>query len=183
MELPFLDLSAAFDTIDHGVLLTRMETGFGVTGEALKWIRSYLTDRYKSVKVRNSLSAKSRLAYGVPQGSVLVRLLFTLYTAPLSDVLKKYGVNYHLYADDTRVYLAFNPKDKLDVKKAVDLLEQCLLDIKGWMTNNMLKLNKDETEILVISTPAQIKKNQLTCVSFTCAVIIILSYFVLVFYL
>ena len=129
--LVLLDLLAAFDTIDHPVLLTRLEIQFGITGVALKWIRSYLTDRYQSVEVGQSLSAKSRLAYGVLQGSVLGPLLFTLYTAALSGVLKKYGVRYRLYAEDTQVYLAFNLTDELDVKKAVDLLEQCLLDIKG----------------------------------------------------
>ena len=81
--LVLLDLSAAFDTIDHDTLLSCLSSRFGFVGSALKWFRSYLQDRFQSVKIGSSLSNLFKLKFGVPQGSVLGPLLFSLYTTPL----------------------------------------------------------------------------------------------------
>ena len=82
-----LDLSAAFDTIHHTILLRRLNEWFGVTGKALDWFKSYLTGRYQTIKLGDCLSSKSDLTFGVPQRSVLGSLLFTLYTSPLSSLI------------------------------------------------------------------------------------------------
>ena len=88
VALVLLDLSAAFDTIDHEKLLHRLETRFGINGTALDWFRSYLSNRSQAVRINNSSSEKMYHNFGVPQGSVLGPILFTLYVAPVADIAK-----------------------------------------------------------------------------------------------
>ena len=93
--LALLDLSAAFDTLDHPILLQRLETTFGISGTVLHWFASYLEGREQSVKVDNVLSSPSPLRFGVPQGSVLGPILFTLYSQPLSDLICRHECDCH----------------------------------------------------------------------------------------
>ena len=90
--LTLLSLSAAFDTIDHTILLKRLSNWFGVSGKALDWFKSYLTGRSQRIKLGNCLSSRSDLSFGVPQGSVLGPLLFTLYTTPLSSLVSGHAI-------------------------------------------------------------------------------------------
>ena len=85
--LILLDLSAAFDTLDIDTLIRRLQWTFGIDGSALDWIRSYLTDRSQFVRVGESKSGKVACEFGVPQGSVLGPILFTLYVAPVANVI------------------------------------------------------------------------------------------------
>ena len=145
--LVLLDLSAAFDTIGHDTLLSCLSARFGFAGSALKWFRSYLQDHFQSVKIGSSLSNLFKLKFGVPQGSVLGPLLFSLYTTPLGQVISTYtGVKYHFYADDTQLFIHLSPDDSL---KSFDRLKSCLNDIQVWMSENKLKLNPDKTEFIV----------------------------------
>ncbi len=153
--LTLLDLSAAFDTIDHGVLVDRLEKCYGVTGKALKWFHSYLSDRYQRVKIEDSLSSSACLSYGVPQGSVLGPLLFTLYTSPLSMIIGKQTVSHHLYADDTQLYVSFSSDDS---SASLFQLQECLDSVHTWMSLNMLKLNPDKTDFLLIGHERQRRK-------------------------
>ncbi len=107
--LLLLDLSAAFDTVDHEILLSRLRIRFGVEGKALDWFRSYLTDRTQSVMIDGKMSSAKDLRCGVPQGSVLGPILFCIYTSPLGDLLRSHNIRYHFYADDSEIYLAFTP--------------------------------------------------------------------------
>src|SRR5574339_775732 len=91
-----LDLSAAFDTIDHGILLERLSSWFEICGSALSWLSSFLIDRTFSVKVQNMLSEPRTLLFCFFQGSVLGPILFSLYTTPLSTVIASHSVNHHL---------------------------------------------------------------------------------------
>ena len=100
-----MDLSAAFDTVSHTILLNRLQKRVGITGGALRWFQSYLENRKQFVRINNKNSKPVDLKYGVPQGSVLGPVLFSLYTLPLADLLKEHGVEYHLYADDTQIYI------------------------------------------------------------------------------
>ena len=148
--LTLLDLSAAFDTIDHTILLRRLGNWFGVSGKALDWFKSYLTGRRQRIKLGNCLSSRSDLSFGVPQGSVLGPLLFTLYTTPLSSLVSGHAIPHHLYADDSQLYVSFSSGDSA---AALNGLRSCLASVQSWMSTN--KLNPDKTEFLLIGNERQ----------------------------
>jgi len=103
--LALLDLSAAFDSVDHDILLSRLECTFGLCGQVLGWIRSYLTERTQRVVYQGDISQLIWLLWGVPQGSVLGPLLFLLYTAELFRVTEAHGATSHFYADNGQLYV------------------------------------------------------------------------------
>uniref|UniRef100_A0A4W6F8H6 Reverse transcriptase domain-containing protein n=1 Tax=Lates calcarifer TaxID=8187 RepID=A0A4W6F8H6_LATCA len=144
--LILLDLSAAFDTVDHRILMDRLENRFGISGVALSWLKSYLSDRTQCVSCNNTVSSFSDVKYGVPQGSVLGPLLFSLYISPLGQIIRSHGINFHCYADDTQLYVPI----KADNASQIRELEICLSSVKSWMSQNFLLLNSDKTEMLVI---------------------------------
>ena len=156
--LILLDLSAAFDTIDQNKLLELLNHSFGIRGNVLKWFSSYLTDRTQSVKIGDTLSDAHKLSYGVPQGSVLGPILFVIYTTSLGSIIRKHGLTFHLYADDTQLYIGFKPSNESSVHEVASKIEACISDIRIWMTNNQLKLNDDKTEILVITSNQMLRK-------------------------
>ena len=151
--LVLLDLSAAFDTVDHDILLHRIQTRLGIGGTALTWLRSYLADRTQKVMINDTVSTLVHLPFGVPQGSVLGPLLFSIYTLPIADIIKSHGIEYHLYADDTQLYLSFDLINPPTSSDRIQKLERCLVEIQAWMTKNKLKLNEDKTEIIILSSP------------------------------
>ena len=144
--LVLLDLSAAFDTIDHQILIQRLEYLIGIKGTALRWFESYLLDRSQFVHVNDESSVHSKVNHGVPQGSVLGPILFTLYMLPLGNIIREHSINFHCYADDTQLYLSMKPGETNQLIK----LQACLTDIKNWMTSNFLLLNSDKTEVIVL---------------------------------
>ena len=150
--LVLLDLSAAFDTVDHTILIRRLSTRFGIRGRALDWFVSYLSDRKQYVKVNNTSSNSLCLTQGVPQGSVLGPILYSLYTSPLGDIAKQHQMNYHFYADDSQLYISFKSCCTNDADRGKILMETCVRDIDLWMVHNRLKLNQDKTEVLVFSS-------------------------------
>uniref|UniRef100_M3XLB1 Reverse transcriptase domain-containing protein n=1 Tax=Latimeria chalumnae TaxID=7897 RepID=M3XLB1_LATCH len=141
-----LDLSSAFDTIDHGVLLERLEHHLGISGTVLNWFQSFLSDRSQVVRIGDSVSVPAAVSCGVPQGSILSPMLFAIYLLPLGDIARRYGVDFHCYADDVQLYLAF-PANNTD---AVAMLEQCLNAIWSWLAGSWLKLNQGKLEVLVV---------------------------------
>ena len=150
-----LDLSAAFDTLDHEILLERLRSTFGITDTALDWFRSYLTERFQRVMIDGIVSEPAELTYGVPQGSVLGPVLFTLYSQPISGVIENKNLNYHKYADDTE--LSASSKPEL-FSSAMSELKNCTLDVLSWMDSNKLKLNTEKTEVMVVGVQSCLSK-------------------------
>ena len=142
--LVLLDLTAAFDTVDHNILITRLEQCVGISGTALEWFRSYLSNRTFCVSLHDSVSSTAPLSCGVPQGSVLSPLLFSLYLLPLGSILRKHSISFHCYADDTQIYVPLTKSDS-SVKPLLD----CLDDIKAWMSLDFLNFNEKKTEVMV----------------------------------
>ena len=99
-----LDLSAAFDTIDHN-MLSRLRKRLGVGGIALKWFKSHLKGRKQSVVIYEIVPSPVDVLYRVPQGSELGPKLFTMHTLPVADISRKYNLEIHLYADDTQIHI------------------------------------------------------------------------------
>ena len=148
--LASLDLSAALDTVDHSILIHRLQYEYGIGGVALQWFRSYLLDRNQIVSVQGRKSNIHHLQCGVPQGSVLGARMYTMYTRQLSDVIKKHDVIHHSYADDTQIYI--HSEDNPEARgEATDKLQRCIAGICQWMEMNALKLNEEKTEYIIFS--------------------------------
>ena len=128
--LCLLDLSSALDTVEHDLLLQRLERQFGLCGTVLQWIQSYLSGRTFLAVYGDVLSFVVYVLCSVPQGSILGPLFFILYMADLADRAVKYGVSLHAYADDTQLYLHFR---RDEMASFADQLERCVLDIGNWM--------------------------------------------------
>lgn len=143
--LVLLDLTAAFDTVDHTILLDRLRDCVGVRGTALEWFRSYLADRSFSVRLGDSTSSSAPLHCGVPQGSILGPVLFSLYLLPLVEIFKRHGMSYHFYADDCQIYMPISKENHCPLTPLLN----CLCDVKAWLSQNFLKLNEEKTEVMV----------------------------------
>ena len=148
--LTLLDLSTVFDTIDHTILLDGLNGCYGISELALGWFKSYLSGRTHSVKVGSTLSHPVALQYGVPQGSVLGPILFSLYTNPISSIIHSHSsINYHFYADNTQLYITLSPANFFH---SIQKLKNSLNDIQNFMFTNKLKLNPDKTEFILIGS-------------------------------
>ena len=126
-------------------------TPFGIRG----WFKSYLQDRTQTVQIGSSTSEPVTLKYGAPQGSVLGPILLTTYTTPLDNIIRNHSLDFHLYADDTQLYISFKPCDSISRQTAISQVEACTKGIKTWMTNNLLKLDDDKTELNIIITTSE----------------------------
>ena len=141
-----VDLSAAFDLVDHDILVNRLGNYFRFTATVLYWFRSFVTERSQCVLLGKIKSEALLVKQGVPQGSVLGARLFTLYVRLLSDIFNRHDVHYHSYADDTQLYVHFELSCADSMREALLKLESCIKEISHWMSHNGLKLNEDKTE-------------------------------------
>ena len=151
-KICLLDLSAAFDTIDHDILITRLSNWFGIHGSVLSWFKS----RPFRVKCVTDLSSWHTSSCVIPQGSVLGPLLFVMYTTPLSTLISSCSLKHHLYADNTHLFLSFLPTH---FDSRIDHLHNALDQILSWMTANLLTLNSSKTEFLLIGLSKQLAKS------------------------
>ena len=115
-----LDLSSAFDTVDHTLLLQRLNSDFRICDKVLRWFNSYLTNRTFSICVNRKLGKTNKLHFGVPQGSLLGPLLYILHTKEIEYIVLKHGLSVHLYADDIQIYSSFHPDQTVEVQKQVE---------------------------------------------------------------
>ena len=155
-----LDLSAAFDTVDHDLLLEVLEKRFGIAGAARKWYTSYLKPRSFNVSIRGSTSQPRQLDYSVPQGSIQGAFLFIAYASTLDLVVQPSGLELNGFADDHSVRTTFKPS-KLDHEEECDTIantEETMLKVKSWMDQVHLKLNEAKTEFIYFGWPSQLGK-------------------------
>ena len=147
--LAVLDFSSAFDTIVHPILVHRLHTDFGFTDTVLQWFSSYLTDRTHYVSLSNHCSAFTHVHSGVPQGSVLGPMLFTMYIKPLSVIIDSHSIIHHSFADDLQLLMSA-PQDR--ISELLHTMQSCISDVKSWATANMLKLNDNKTELMLVTS-------------------------------
>ncbi len=140
--MSLLDFSAAFDTVDHDLLIEKLDKLYNIKGTALQWFRSYLSQRRFSIKINKTISEERPLSFGVPQGSILGPVLYSLYVKEIEEIANRLGINVHVYADDIVLYTE---------SKEVEKFKECHKQIKTWTTNNFLKLNNKKTQVLCLS--------------------------------
>ena len=150
--LIMIDLSAAFDTVDHDYLLEDLKK-VGIDEDCNRWYETYLRGREVMVIISNKKSETRKLTKGVPQGSVLGPMLFSIYTRELAWLLEQHNVKYKLYADDTQFYIPVE-----SVQEAERKIEAIMKDIKNWMVKKKLKMNEDKTECMLFGTKSSLKK-------------------------
>ena len=143
-----LDLSAAFDTVDHQILLNRLQSRFGVTGVVFDWFTSYLTGWHQCVPINGTRSSPKLLKCGVPQGSVLGPLLFLVYVSPLRNVIRKHGFDFHFFAADANAVRGLSD--------ALSAVLATITDVKDWLCRNLLKFNISKTELSLIGSSQQL---------------------------
>ena len=148
--LASLDLSSAFDTVNHAIFLRRLQDMYGICNTFQKWFDSYLTNRQPRVCINTSFSNPRYLKCGVPQGSVLGARIYTMYVRPMSEIINRHNVSYHSYADDSQLYIQCDNNEE-SIRCAITRLEQCISDICEWMSGNSLKINQDKTEFIIFS--------------------------------
>ena len=142
--LVMIDLSSAFDTIDHSILLSRLELRYGIKSVVLEWFRSYLYGRVQRINIDDSFSPPHPLTTGVPQGSVLGSLLISLYVQPLGGIIRENSIQFHHYADDLQLYAHFD-LNKGSLESTIFRMPDCICNVQSWFSNNKLKMNPDKT--------------------------------------
>ena len=146
--LVLLDMSSAFDTLDHNVLI-HILSAIGITGIALNWFTSYITNRFSSVRSNTNSSPSRPITHGIFHGSVLGPLLFNIYLLPMFDIFTDYpDISFHTYADDLQLYLNCTQSPTY----APDRLSSCIKSLHQWLTSNSLKLNHTLKHKLFFST-------------------------------
>ena len=146
-----LDLPAAFDTINHDILISRLCNVYGITDDALDWFKSCLTGRIHRVVIEDDVSGDRELGFGVPQGSVLGPKIHCMYTEPFSDIIQRQGLSHHSYADDTQLYMTMDHSNN-NWCDGLARIQLCVSEIREWMNQNMLKLNDSKTELIVFTS-------------------------------
>ena len=147
--LALLDFSSAFDAIYHPILVHRLHTDIGFTDAVLQWISSYLNDRTHNVSLSNHCSAFAPVLSGVPQGSVLGLILFTMYIKPLSTNIYSHSIIHHSFADDLQLQMSV-PPDR--ISELLYSMQSCMSDVKAWASANMIKLNNNKTELMLVTS-------------------------------
>jgi len=142
-----LDLSAAFDTntIDHVILLNRLTSSFGIMSSSHNWLKSYLSNRSFSVTSGSTYSSILSSSCGIPQGSVLGPILFTIYVSLIASIVSSHGVNQQQYADDTQLFLSIS---SASLSSSLCSLQRCISSLHSWFLHN-----PTNSEVICASAP------------------------------
>ena len=144
--------------MDHGILLRRLSTSFGIRGRALEWFSSYLLGRSQRILFYGVKSDSFDLRFGVPQASCLGPLLFVVYAFKHFEMIQAHLPDAHCFADDIQLYLSFKPDSPTDQAEAVCTMQKCNGDLGKRMYQDKLKINDDKTEFLIIGSRQQLLK-------------------------
>ena len=151
--LALFDLTAAFDTVDHGIQLQQLSYLYDFGGTPLRWIRSFLSDRIQVSHFFDQQFAQSVLTCSVPQGSVSGSIMFTLYTTDVIRIALSFGVTAHCFADDLKLYVHCRTDE---AAAAVARLIACIAAIEMWMGSNRLKVNPEKTKFIRLGSRNQL---------------------------
>ena len=152
-----LDLSAAFDTVNHDILLSILSSKYGIKGKVLQWFNQYLRPRSFRVAVKGVYSKDRDLTVSVPQGSCAGANIFNLYCSPLHEVVPE-DLQLSRFADDHSVRKTFKASNRLDEENTKIRLQECLISIKKWMDKTRLKMNPSKTEFIYFGNTKQLQK-------------------------
>ena len=158
--LGLLDMSAAFDCVDHVILLQRLR--LRLTDDVINWICSFLIGRSQQVVYNGITSSTQPVFFGVPQGSVLGPILYVLYTAELEGIVERHGMKLHQYADDCQIYVSVSVAD---ASVAASRLSACIVDVNRWMSASRLRLNPAKTQIMWLGSRQQLQKVDVSDIS------------------
>ena len=160
--LALYDVSAAFDSVDHDLLLSRLSITFGIKDLPLLWITSYLSERSTSTIFHTSRSPWRPAPFGLPQGSVLGPLLYILFTADVESLLTSCSLMSHSYADDVQSYTHCSASQAASAVRSMS----CATDsLSAWMSSNRLRLNPLKTQYIWLGTRQQLEKLDLESLS------------------
>ena len=149
-----LDMSAAFDTVDHDILLDRLESKFCIKHMVKSWFSTYLRDRVTKESIDGDFSDNHIMRYSLPQGSIIGPHGFILYTSPVGNIMRAFDISFHAYGDDLQLYAEFDPRSEGDCERVLARLSSCIDVINEWMIQNTLRLtclNQDKTEFFLIA--------------------------------
>jgi hypothetical protein len=157
--LTAIDLSAAFDTVDHGVLLDVLQKRFGIEGKTLQWMDEYLRPRKCKVNIGSAYSSEKSLEFSVPQGSVAGPVLYSAYASTLQCVIPD-NIDIQGYADDHILKNSFRAGSIDEEAGSIGKLQDLMFDVKEWMDQNRLKMNSSKTEFILFGSKQQLTKCQ-----------------------
>ena len=147
--LALLDFSLAFNTIDHPILVHSLHIDFGFTDTVLQWLSSYQTECTHYVSLSNHCSAFAPVHSGVPHGSVLGSILFTMYIKTLSAIIDSHSIIHHLFADNLQLQISAPPDIMSELHHS---MQPCIGDVKAFATPSMLKLNDNKTDLMLVTS-------------------------------
>ena len=159
-----LDLSAAFDTVDHDLLLNILMKEIGLRGTVLKWFTSFLKGRAQRIRLGSTLSEEIVIKFGVPQGSVLGPVLFNLYIRSIYRFVQGLDFTIYGYADDHQILKRFKPINQCET--LLSKLRGCFESIRAWMTKYFLAMNDSKTQIIVFGPMSVLREINIKGVNF-----------------
>ena len=157
-----IELSVAFDTVDHGIMISTMENTFGLSGNTLSWLSFYLVPCSFNVSIEGNMSVDKPVTFSVPQGFVAGPILFNFYVGSLPDCMKHDGVLINGFADDHTLHNSYEVGNISAETNSIRILEDSLCSVNDWMGQNRLHMSPSKTEYISFGSKTMIKRTTVT---------------------